>query len=158
MTYSEKRAQNTQKTSVSITADGISVRQGTQTGVSIRVLNEGSWGFASATDYSDELIRKAVNISRISKATQKEYGRPCVNASIQCRYEMQEPEELILWAQNAYSALNAKGITDRSVNITIEKTKTVFEASDSSEIEQTQLHAYLRARCALKGTDIAEGT
>ncbi len=98
-----------------------------------------------------------MHISSISKATQRECVRPVVSATVQCKYEVQEPEELISMAQKAYAILDARGVTDRSVQVTIEKTKTVFENSDSSEIEQTQFHTYLRARCAIKGTDIAEG-
>ncbi len=158
--YAEIRAQQLNKTSLTIKEQHIeAARQGTESGVALRVLVDGAWGFASVGSLDAAILRNAVSDAcRMAKATSSMLKKPIKIAeakAIEDRVQIRSrknPSEVSL-SDKIDTASTISKMTldyDKSVkSCTVDYLDligtTCFVNSDGACIEQDKLYVWLRA-------------
>ena len=143
--YAELRIERSIESFARIKDDEVKHSAGTSHGMSVRVLQDGSWGFASSSREADveDLLKRAEKLSRLGKGkVELELPRPE-------KKRVTEPAEIVSSGEKverlaeAAKSMKAKGIVSRMVSCTDCVVTKEFYSSLGAEITQEAAYTYL---------------
>ncbi len=156
--YAELRIERSGESFISIKDDEVRHSSGSSEGMGVRVLIDGSWGFASCTSGRksvDELLKGAERLARV--------GKGCIEIEPQAqRKEMKdkvEPVEAELQVKSlieAAAAMRADRVSSRMLSCTDSLIRKEFYNSAGAEIIQESGYTYLSCACIARSGDIIQ--
>ncbi len=156
-TYADIRFENIIEENISI-SDGIiaPIENSRSTGIGIRLISNGGWGFAATDDLTEDNIREKVKLAVvIAKASAKVNKKAVILGSYKAQrgkylsaYEI-DPFDITLEEKIAFlkdidaeaGVLGGDKINSRSTFMSFRKRHKLFISSEDSEIEQTLIHS-----------------
>lgn len=157
--YAEIRVERSSHASIQIKDDEIRQSSGSSHGMSARVLQDGSWGFASGTDAVERLLEKASRLSALGKGTIGLSSPEPVQKKFESPHRMVDAEVQVKELLEASNAMSAKGISSRIISCSDVQATTEFYNSEGSEIIQETGYTYLScSSIAREGQIIQRGS
>ncbi len=141
--YAEVRIEKSYESIVSIKNSEVNHTTGNNEGMAVRVLLDGSWGFASGTGPREELLKKAERLARLEKGKCRIEPPKPVKKEIVEKFIEADPEEQVRDLLAGSKLMDAKGITARIISCTDIITRSEFYNSQGAEIIQETGYAYL---------------
>jgi TldD protein len=163
--YADARIERGSKTSIKLADGEVDTVTGNSFGVSVRVLLNGSWGFAHSNDENVDLERlanRAEKLALLSKGKRK--LAPLKLKSGRADALSRDPldksvEEKLGLLKEAAKHVQGPRIKNRILALSDEVAETIFLNSESVEIRQENCHVYLNCSAvAKKGELIQRGS
>ncbi len=156
--YAELRVETSSRAAITIKDREIKQSFGETTGISVRVLENGSWGFASGNNIK-ELISKAQKLARLSsgkiKITRSEPEKKRVGTKLNITDTTEQAKPLM----DAEKLMRIKNITSTIISCTDSTLKKEYYNSLGSEIIQESGYTYLSCSAiARSGENIQRGS
>lgn len=159
--YAEARVERSADSSAMVKDEEVRRIAGTSRCVSVRVLEKGSWGFASSTsgESLDSLLAKAHRLACLGKGNAKPAMLPSGRKSVRDRAERMDGETQAKILLEASGDMRAHGIASRSVSCSDSEVRKEFYNSNGAEIIQEYSYTYLScAAVARSGETIQRGS
>jgi TldD protein len=150
--HAEARLENGAESVVRIQDDEIKVSSGSWQGVAVRVLQAGSWGFASSNDASDirGLLEKAARLASLDKGKIKLARTKPVRKCVDARVEQVPVEEQVDALLDAKKGMAGAKITSCRIACSGNSVKKEFYSSQGAAIIQETGYSYLSCSCVAK--------
>ncbi len=148
--YAEIRLERSFGSHISIKDDEVRHSAGFVEGLSVRVLLNGSWGFASATKGRagiPELLRRAESLSRLSKGKINPAGFGARKEQISTMPKQTGTEEQVASLLEASRGMKGRNVGSRIISCTDAQSRREFYNSEGSEIVQESGFTYLSCSC-----------
>jgi TldD protein len=160
--YAELRLERSSGSYVSIKDEEVRHSSGSAEGISVRVLLDGSWGFASATSGRksvEKLLAEAERLARLGKGGIILAGTKARKEEIRQMPEPVSPDEQVKALLEAARLMKAENVSSRVLSCTDSTSKKEFYNSEGAEIVQETGYTYLSCACiAKKGELIQRGS
>lgn len=153
--YAELRIEQSKESFSRIKDDEIKHSAGTSYGMGVRVLQDGSWGFASSSQEVEigDLLKRAEKLSRLGKC-RVEVERPKPEKKrVKEPAEMVDSEEEVERLAEAAKSMKAEGIVSRMVSCTDCTITKEFYSSLGSDIMQEAAYTYLYCTAIARSPD-----
>lgn len=154
--YAELRLEKSSGSFISIKDDEVKHSSGTVEGVSVRVLSDGSWGFASATKGRksiEDLLREAKRLSALGKGKISLAEMPVQNREVRSAITPVDPDEQVRALLEASKGMKADKVSSRILSCTDSLTSREFYNSEGTEIIQDTGYTYLSCACVSRSGD-----
>lgn len=147
--YAEARLESGSEAVVRIQDDEVKVNSGSWRGASVRVLQDGSWGFASSNDVSDMrgLLEKAARLASLDKGKIKLAGANHERRTIDGSLERVPVEEQVEALLDAKKDMAGAKITSCRIACSDSAVRKEFYSSEGAAIIQDIGYAYLSCSC-----------
>jgi TldD protein len=156
--YAEVRIEQGFDSSIQIKDEEVKHSSGQIKGTSVRVLEEGSWGFASSSDESvGELLKRAQRLARLGKGSIRISIPKPEKKEIRERVETVDSDEQVKSLLEAGREMKASKVSSRNISCTDSRTKTQFFNSLGAEITQETGYTFLSCRCVARSGDVIQG-
>ncbi|MGV8084716.1 MAG: TldD/PmbA family protein [Candidatus Bilamarchaeum sp.] len=155
--YAELRIDTYNQSSIKINNQEVKCICGSGFGLSVRVLENGSWGFASGDRLEDlsKLLEDAKRLALLSKGKIKLKHENVSTARAKVKYSPSDLDEQVNSLLSLSKEMADKKIISRSVSFSESFTKKEFYNSLGSAAFEDQIHSYLSASAVAKeGTNI----
>ncbi len=152
--YAELRIEKSVESSVNIKDGEIKHSSGSSYGISVRVLENGSWGFASGNSEIDVLLDRAKRLAKLSTGEIKLTVPKAEKKQISVKHEFAEPEEKIKALLEGSKAMES--VSSRMLGCTDLKSKVEFYNSAGAEITQEIGYTYLSCSSVAKENGIIQ--
>jgi len=129
-------------------------------GVSVRVLENGSWGFASSSsgESIDSLLAKAHRLARLGKGRIKPAVLPDAVKEVKGRAQQVDGETQVKMLLEASKGMRAPNVTSRNARCSDSSARSEFYNSNGAEIIQESFFTYVSCGCiARSGSLIQRG-
>ncbi|MBN1170128.1 TldD/PmbA family protein [Candidatus Micrarchaeota archaeon] len=153
--YAEVRIEESSESITSIKNDEVSHSSGKTEGRCARVLENGSWGFASGTGDVNILLDRAQRLARLSKGKIR-IEPPGHRKEIVGRFEHGDSEGQIKALLEAAREMKGDAITSQIINYTEIALKTGFYNSHGARIIQESGYGYLSCSAIAKSNGIIQ--
>jgi TldD protein len=143
--YAELRIEKGTESFIRITDDEVKVSTGTYKGLSVRVLKNGSWGFASTNGKGgiEDLLRKAERLATLDKGKIKlakiKQRKKTIKKKIK-RIESQDKLKILL---DAKKEMKGKSIISKRIFSTDSHTTKEFYSTEGADIKLEENHNYV---------------
>jgi TldD protein len=158
--YAELRIEKGTESRVGIKDDEVRHSSGSYYGASVRVLEGGSWGFASSSSGEDieAMLEKAKRLAVLNKGGIELALPPCVKREVRDKAERLDEESRVEALCGISKAMKADKVTSRSISCSEALISKEFYNSGGSEIMQEHSYTYLSCSCIAKeGTAMQRG-
>jgi len=158
--YADVRIERSKDVLVKIQDNEIKVSSGESKGVSVRVLEKGSWGFAASNriESISELLKQAAKLAALEKGDIKLKTASPARRKITKAIQIVHPDEQVKHLLDAGKEMSGKGIVSRRINCTDSIMETEFYNSEGSELIQKTGYSYVSCISVAKdGIDILRG-
>ncbi|NYZ77594.1 TldD/PmbA family protein [Candidatus Micrarchaeota archaeon] len=152
--YADVRIERGADSLVTLKDSETKVNAGNFFGISVRVLKNGAWGFASSNlpeTGIGKLLRKAESLAAISRSTSSVSEVRPEKKRIQERFRITPAEEQVSELLGVKKLMEGKDIFSTMLSCSDARTTSEFYSSEGSEIIQEYSHTYLSclavARC-----------
>ncbi len=157
--YAELRVERSAGSSVSIKDEEVKHSSGTTEGISVRVLIDGAWGFASATKgqkSATELLMTAERLARLGKG-RISVGEPeGTKKEISERTEPVGAEEQVKALLQASASMKGERVSSRILSCSDYMGRKEFYNSHGAEIIQETGYSYLSCSCVARSGDVIQ--
>lgn len=143
--YAELRIEHGKDINVKVSNHEIKANTGVYEGVSARVLENGSWGFASANAGADisSLLKKAQRIARLQNGKTSLKTTKSLRKKKLTKLNPSKPEHIVEELLKARDALNSSEIISKTISCIDSTIKKEFYNSLGTEIVQNVSYTYL---------------
>ncbi len=147
--YAEYRQESVNSTSINLKDKERTVSIGKSTGVSVRMIVNGSWGMASSDKVSEieNIFRRAFRLASISKGKSKIYPSNLRNADVKQKVKINpidvSIEQKVSDSEDIKKLLSGKNIKNRSVRYMDSVSSELFVNSEGTAIRQSTSLVYL---------------
>jgi TldD protein len=159
--YAELRIESGDESYIRIQDDEIKVTSGTHYGISVRVLDAGSWGFASSNRAEDleSLFIKASKLAKLEPGKIKLAEVKPVKKHVKDKIKKTSNEEKIKTLIDAKKEMDGKKIISRKMSCSGAFIKKEFYNSEGAQIIQEIGYSFLACTSAAKeGENILRGS
>lgn len=158
--YAELRIERSFDSIVRIKDEEVKHSSGSASGISVRVLEDGSWGFASSTrEGIEELLKRAQRLARLGKGSIKLSTPKPEKEEIKERVEVVDIDEQVKSLLEAAKEMKAEKVSSRNISCTDSRAVTEFRNSLGAEIIQETGFTFLSCSCiARSGDSIQSGS
>lgn len=133
--------------------DETTVISGQRGGVSVRVLKNGAWGFATTNDENanvKELLDKAKRLAELGGGSVKiTKGEKIIDRKV-AKIEWADSEEMFELVKNAQKKTKIEKIATSTLSLSAKKVKKIYSNSYGSEIEQEDAYFYFSCSAVAK--------
>ncbi len=156
--YAELRIESTRESLVSLKDDEVRNSAGSRGGVCVRVLEEGSWGFASDSSFAEigSLLERAQRLARLSKGKIKLADPPSVKKEVTSSITPLDSEAQVKALLEASSMMKAEGVKSRILSCTDSVTRKEFHNSLGAEIVQQTGYTYLSCSAVARSGELIQ--
>ncbi|VVC03756.1 Zinc metalloprotease TldD [Candidatus Bilamarchaeum dharawalense] len=156
--YAELRIERSADSLVSIKDEEVKHSSGFSEGVSVRVLENGSWGFASSNNLNDieMLLQKAHKLAALNSGKIKLKLPPQEKKESGDRGKATDGEGQIKELLEAGKLMKAQSITSRTISSTDSTLKKEFYNSQGSEIIEERLYTYVSCTAIAKSEGLIQ--
>jgi len=133
---------------------------GTIDGIGVRVLEKGSWGFASGDARQDveKLLESAQRLARLGRGKIALSIPKPVKRRIKDRFVFVDPVERLKALREAAKDLDGKNIASRTISVSDSRSIIEFYNSEGADISQDTGYSYLSCSCvAREGANLQRG-
>lgn len=163
--YADARLEKRVSSTIRISDKEVDATSGSISGISVRVLKNKSWGFASSNSVSMEsfelLLKKAEKLAAVSSGKARLADAKIKDAKARAKSKDNigiSMEEKIGMLKDAAKHIEGRRVKNRIVSISDEFSTTTFMNSDGITVEQDQSYTYLNCTAiAKKGSLIQRG-
>jgi TldD protein len=157
--YAELRMEKSREASISVRDGEVRNSSGYKSGMSVRVLQDGSWGFAS--DSSGEadirrMLEKALRLSRLSKGKAKLAEPESLKKEAVRKTEPVDGETKVKGLLEGSKAMEGERITSRTLSFSESSVRKEFYNSHGAEIIQETGYAYLSCSAVARSGDVIQ--
>ena len=158
--YAELRTETVDESVVQIKDEEVRHSAGQSRGISVRVLEEGSWGFASGTESeAEKLLERAHRLAKLAKGRIAPKEPPAEKVRVDEHTVLADPEEKIKALLEASGEMKESGICSRTISCTDVSVKKEFFNTYGSRIVQDTGYTYLSCSAiARSGENIQRGS
>ncbi|MFN7991394.1 MAG: TldD/PmbA family protein [Candidatus Micrarchaeia archaeon] len=156
--YAELRIERSSESSITVKDEEVKHSSGSIRGISARVLENGSWGFASssASGGAEELLVSAQKIARLS-AGKISIGEPGGEKKTRIdRIDPVESDQQVKALLEASKEMKAPGISSRNISCTDSTVRKEFYNSHGAEIITESGYTYLSCSSIAREGDIIQ--
>ncbi|MCI0503623.1 TldD/PmbA family protein [Candidatus Micrarchaeota archaeon] len=157
--YAELRIERASGSNVSIKDGEVKNTSGEGEGQSVRVLINGSWGFASASRGRkgiEELLRDAERLSRLGAGKIKLPEPEARKKEVLARVEPVGPDEQVDALLEAAKGMKTGKVSSTIISCSDSRTRKEFYNSHGAEIIQETGYTYLSCSCIARSGDIIQ--
>ncbi len=155
--YAELRMEKSFDSVARIKDDEVKHSSGLSEGMSVRVLENGSWGFASSSrEGLEELLKKAQRLARLGRGSVRLSIPKPEKKKIRDHIVVVEKEEQIKSLLEAARDMKARKVSSRNVACTDSRAVTEFHNSLGAEITQETGYAFLACTCVARSGDLIQ--
>ena len=158
--YADVRLESSRDILVRIQDSEIKVSAGESQGVCVRVLKNGSWGFAASNGNEDinDLLKQAERLASLEKGNVKLKDYPPAKGRVNKAIRVVQPDETVKELLDAGKEMAGKAIVSRRINCNDSIVETEFHSSEGAEIIQKIGYSYVSCVSVAKdGSDILRG-
>ena len=144
--YADLRIERGIESDISLKDKEVKVYTGNLFGISVRVLKDGAWGFASSNNANfdmEKLLKNAEKLSSVSKSTSSLSEIKPVKKKTKDNYEITNAETQTAELIEAKKLMEGENIISTNIGCSDSRTITEFYSSEGAEIIQEQSHNYL---------------
>jgi len=144
--YADLRIEYGNELNVNLRDRETKIHGGNFFGISVRVLHNGAWGFASSNNPNtgaDFLLKKAERLSSLTKSTSSVSEIKPVKKKIKDKYEITDLEAQASELIDAKKLMEGKDIFSTALSCNDTQVKSEFYSSEGSEIIQNYSYTYL---------------
>lgn len=146
--YAELRIERGNSTKLIFKDDEIKPSSGPFSGISARVLKDGSWGFAYSSNQQPlQLIKTAARFAHLSKGSIKVHELKPEKKTVKKKVQNISLEEKLDSLKEAKKHADSKHIKNRTLNYMENFITNEFYNSEGSEVIQEQFHSYFSCLC-----------
>lgn len=156
--YADLRMENGTESTISMKDDETKVSSGSFSGISVRVLHNGAWGFSSSNkkEKLDELLKKAERLASVEKSTNSLAEIKPEKKKTKEKYSITDPSEQTAILLDAKKEMTGKYLISRFVSCNDTRITSEFYSSEGAEIEQDYAYSYLSCMAVAKSGDIVQ--
>ncbi len=157
--YAELRIQTSRESLVSLKDDEVRHSIGSKSGIGVRVLEEGSWGFASDSGAAADigrLLERAQRLARLSKGKIKLSGPPSDKRQKAASIEPPDSEAQIKALLEGSAAMKAEGVKSRLLACTDSMERKEFYNSLGAVVVQETGYTYLSCSAIARSGDLIQ--
>lgn len=165
-TYADVRIERGVNTAIKLSDSEVDLVSGNIFGISVRVLKNGSWGFASSNNHEDahnieSLLTSAEKLASLSKGNKKMAELKLRSAKVKAKSK--DPidisiEEKVKMLKEAQKHMNGKRVKNKILSLSDKLTETAFLNSEGIKILQEKCHVYVNCTAiGKKGEMIQRG-
>jgi TldD protein len=156
--YAELRIERSMESFVSIKDDEVKHTSGSVHGVSVRVLEEGSWGFAASSREAriEDLLEKARKMARLGKGKIAIDIPPAVKKEIKEKTDPVDDDQQVKSLAEAAREMKAQKVTSRTIACTDSVVREEFHNSHGTEIIQESGYTYLSCSCIARSGELMQ--
>ncbi len=156
--YADVRIERNDDSYVSVTNDEVKHASGTSGGVGVRVLENGSWGFASSNrgERLEELLEKARKLALLGKGGIKLAMPRPEKRRIRKRPVATDADAQVKALVEAGKRMAAKNVAARTLSCSDSRTVKEFHSSQGAEIIQETGYTYLSCTCTARSGDVIQ--
>jgi TldD protein len=153
--YAELRFERSQESLARVKDEEVKHTAGSSRGMSVRVLQDGSWGFASTSKEEDieKLLERAERLSKLGKGSTGLVLPKPEKKRVREPAEMTDPEEKIARLLEASTDMKAESVVSRMVSCTDSMVTSEFYSSLGAEIVQETAYTYLYCSAVAKSAE-----
>jgi len=159
--YADARIERSIDSVIRITNDEVKESAGSTSGIGVRVLENGSWGFASSNSANadvEALLKKAQRLAGLSKGKIKLALPKIEKKNKKDRVETVSSEEQVKTLIETAKAMEDRQVASRNLSCMDARVAKEFYNSEGSEITQETGYSYLSCSCiARDGMNIQRG-
>ncbi len=144
--YADLRIESGNKTTITLKDEEIKLHSGNFFGMSVRILKDGAWGFASSNQHStkvEELLRKAESLASLERSTSSVFEAPQVKKHIKTKQDSLAQEEKVASLIEAKKHMKENNIISTALSCSDSYVSSEFYNSEGSEIIQEYCYTYL---------------
>jgi len=144
--YADLRIERGTDTGISLKDKEVKVHSGKMFGISVRVLKDGAWGFASSNNANfdmKKLLKNAEKLSSVEKSTSNLSEIKPVKKNVKDKYSVTDAEIQAMELIEAKKLMEGGSIISTNIGCSDSQTITEFYSSEGAEIIQEQSHTYL---------------
>jgi len=141
--------------------DETTVISGQRGGVSVRVLENGAWGFAATNDENanvNELLDKAKRLAELGGGSVKITKGEKITDRKVAKIEWADSEEMFGLVKDAQKKTRMEKIATSTLSLSAKKIKKIYSNSNGSEIEQEDAYFYFACNAIAKDGKIVSGS
>jgi TldD protein len=158
--YAEMRREQSRGSGIRISNDEIKVSAGSHYGICVRVLINGSWGFAASNKKTDikDLLAKAEALAALEKGKIGIVKSKQIKKKIKTKTKTITPDQQVKELLEAKKNMIGKNIISQKISSSDTVTKKEFYNSEGSEIIQEESHTYIGCVCTARdGENVLRG-
>lgn len=149
--YAELRIEQSHDSVVRIKNEEVKHASGLTKGISARVLEQGSWGFASSTrESAEELLRRAHKLASLGKGTIRLALPKQEKKALREKAEAVNADDQVRTLLEASREMKADKVSSRDIACTNSDSKTEFINSAGTEIIQEAGYTFLACSCTAR--------
>jgi TldD protein len=158
--YAELRLERRLDSVIQIKDEEVRQSAGSANGISVRILEEGSWGFASGRESEVEmLLQRAQRLARLSKGKIAPKIPEAANREVIEKTVLGEKEEKIKALLEASKEMKSEMIASRNISCTDSSLRKEYHNSAGTRIVQETGYTYLSCSAvARRGENIQRGS
>lgn len=159
--YADIRVERLSQSSIKISDGEIKQSAGSVAGIGVRVLENGSWGFASGDLSQDPagLLKRAQRLAKLGAGKIKLSCPKAERKDIKDKFDFADPETRLKALIESAKDMEGKRIASKTISCSDSRRITEFHSSDGSRIVQDGGYTYLLCSCvARSGDNIQRGT
>jgi len=159
--YADIRVERLQQSSIKISDGEIKQSAGSIAGIGVRVLEGGSWGFASGDLSQDPagLLKRAERLAKLRAGKIKLSLPKATKKNINDRFDFADPETRLKALAESSKDMEGKRIASKTISCSDSRRITEFYSSHGSRIIQDGGYTYLLCSCVARtGDNIQRGT
>jgi TldD protein len=156
--YAEVRLDKGRQSFVTIKDDEVRHSSGSVGGISVRILIDGSWGFASSSNIADAeaLVKKAERLSRLEKGKIKLAEIPPSRKDIIEKVADADPDQQVHGLLEAAKSMIGGRVISRTLSCTDSFVRKEFIDSHGSHVVQEGGYTYLSCSCVAREGDLIQ--
>jgi TldD protein len=150
--YAELRKESSTDSIIRISNDEIKVSAGRHFGICVRVLKNGSWGFAASNKESDikDLLKKAEALALMKRGKIDIARSKGIKKTIKTKIKRISADQQVKELLEAKKNMIGKNIISQKISSSDSVTRKEFYNSEGSEIIQDENHTYIGCVCAAR--------
>ncbi len=157
--YAELRLEKSSSSYFGIKDDEVKHSSGSVEGVSVRVLANGSWGFASATKGRksvEDLLKEAIKLSNLGKGKISLAQMQAQRKDVRSAITPVDTDDQVKALLDASKGMKADKVSSRILSCTDSVTRKEFYNSEGLEITQDTGYTYLSCSCVSRSGDVMQ--
>ncbi len=154
--YAELRLERCTESYIQVKDGEVKHSSGTSHGMSVRVLEGGSWGFASGTTGIESLLKRASRLAGLTGGKIRLQVPEPEKKEVRDRTDIIEADLQVKALLEGSEAMEGEGITSRTLSCSDMCTLTEFHNSEGAEIIQEAGHTYLSCSSIAKADGVIQ--
>ncbi len=156
--YADARIESGSESGINIKDDETKVSSGSFFGISVRVLKNGAWGFASSNRETEleKLLEKAEKLASVEKSSSAIAEAKPEKKKTREKFKVSDPGEQTSVLLDVKKSIKSRYVFSSLISCSDSRVKSEFYSSEGAEIEQECSYSYLSCMAVAKSGGITQ--